>query len=127
VVSLYANTISPGRTSSIRLYPLSVSTKVPGKKQPQGFTCVSAAPRSTFEVTCNVSSPAWPALASSSEEQKALQEKEAMVQRQQQQREEEKKTVEQKQKMEKEEEKSLRRQRQVQRQEERQEHRLRIH
>ncbi len=53
------------------------------------------------------------------EEQKALQEKEAILQHQQQQREEEKKALEQKQKMEREEERTLRRQRQV--------HRLRIH
>jgi hypothetical protein len=61
------------------------------------------------------------------EEQKALQEKEAMVQRQQQQRQEEERALQLKLKMEREEEKELNRQRQAQRQEQRQVHRLTIH
>ena len=63
------------------------------------------------------------------EEQKALQEKEAMAQRQQQQREEEERAQQQKQKMEREGEEETRRQKraQRQRQEERPVHRLRIH
>ena len=63
------------------------------------------------------------------EEQKVMQEKEAMAHRQQQEREEEKKTLEQKQKMEREGEEETRRQKraQRQRQEERPVHRLRIH
>ena len=60
------------------------------------------------------------------EEQKALQEKAAMVQRQQQQREEER-AQQLKQKMEREQQQALKRQRQIQQQEERQVHRLRIH
>jgi hypothetical protein len=63
------------------------------------------------------------------EEQKVLQEKEAMAQRQQQQREEEERALQLKQKMEREGEEETRRQKraQRQRQEERPVHRLRIH